>query len=769
MYQSHCLLLIILLTIYTVNILQGCMKSSMFYRTPIRTRSHVFVPGEYQPKQLESNLEASGPLDTRDFHNQFPNKRLVRVDSPYIIFDSEEARWMTKGCRDRLIKLSTQIHNTWAKQDVILRVIRSWVKPPPNYKPLPQDDNVEDNHEDSPLLYEKTSKLEKVSNGRNPVFVGNSPTVFSGQRALPFVPVKSRQFLDAPVIDMTPEMMDGEFIQINSHSNKVGTQSKNLKFNQFIPSSKSISTQTNRWPSTKNNPNYITHLSSLPRSSFSSYPTQNPHSHQSLSSPTSSSSSSSSSTSSGYFFNPNKVSSSLPDSSYDTMIRLPRHVLLKQSNMTIYRLNQTMNEIHSSNRSDKALHKLVERSINTIYTSNTDRKHRNYDYHSNPNHLITNNNNNKLNELRMEEFHYAGRAVDMELITRQYGRPHNSDLHLGVLAQIAYYVAHFDWCFFNRAGHVHCSVKPDSIVTSQWFGCFPSESKVYKSNGQLISMKDLKIGDYIITQNPLNGHITNTLVFGFLDYDQHAWSPLIEIKYQIHSNLIQQQQHQQREHHHQQQQQQHQQREHQQQEEEEQQQQQQQNSIYLTEDHLIFIYDNTTMVNSNNNDNTKMMNKKAVFASTVKKGQIIFVYNHHHHYPHHSPHHSNELIQAEIISVELRNSLLINHTQYENRYKIGLYAPITDTGTMIVDNVLVSCFAYISNHQLASFIISPWKLIYNLLFYMNRFIKLFQYNEYNDEIDSISSNGIPWFIQWIYKFMYQILPDSHFYKSTSLI
>ncbi|VDP43573.1 unnamed protein product [Schistosoma mattheei] len=73
-----------------------CMKSSMFYRTPIRTRSHVFVPGEYQPKQLESNLEASGPLDTRDFHNQFPNKRLVRVDSPYIIFDSEEARWMTK-------------------------------------------------------------------------------------------------------------------------------------------------------------------------------------------------------------------------------------------------------------------------------------------------------------------------------------------------------------------------------------------------------------------------------------------------------------------------------------------------------------------------------------------------------------------------------------------------------------------------------------------------------------------------------------------------
>uniref|UniRef100_A0A5K4FDV9 HintN domain-containing protein n=1 Tax=Schistosoma mansoni TaxID=6183 RepID=A0A5K4FDV9_SCHMA len=759
MYQSHCLLFIILLTIYTVNILQGCMKSSMFYRTPIRTRSHVFVPGEYQPKQLESNLEASGPLDTRDFHNQFPNKRLVRVDSPYIIFDSEEARWMTKGCRDRLIKLSTQIHNTWAKQDVILRVIRSWVKPPPNYKPLPQDDNMEDSHEDSPLLYEKNSKPEKVSHSRNPVFVGNSPTVFSGQRALPFVPVKSRQFLDAPIIDMTPEMMDGEFIQINSHSNKIGTQSKNLKFNQFIPSSKSISTQTNRWPSIKNNPNYITHLSSLPRS----YPTQNSHSYQSLSSSSSSSppsppppSPTSSSSSSGYFFNPNKVSSSLPDSTYNTMIRLPRNILLKQSNIAIYHLNQTIN---LSNRSDKSVHKLVERSISPMYPSNTDRNYRNYDYKSNHNYLINNNNNNQLNELRMEEFHYAGRAVDMELITRKYGRPHNSDLHLGVLAQIAYYVAHFDWCFFNRAGHVHCSVKPDSIVTSQWFGCFSSESKVFKSNGQLISMKDLKIGDYIITQNPLNGHITNTLVIGFLDYDQHAWSPLIEIKYQINSDLIQQQQEQKQEKEEQQQprkqeeeqQQRGQEKEQQQreQEEEEEEQQQQENSIYLTEDHLIFIYDNSTMVNNDH--------KKAVYASNVKKGQIIFVYNHK----------LNKLMKAKIISVQLRKSFfsLNNNNNTNNQYyKIGLYAPITDTGTMIVDNVLVSCFAYISNHQLASFIILPWKLIYKLFI----FIKMFQFNEYN-EMDSINSNGVPWFIQWIYKLTYRILSESHFYKSTYLI
>ncbi|TPP60527.1 Hedgehog protein [Fasciola gigantica] len=74
----------------------GCLKSSIYYRTKVRTRSHVFAPGEYQPRQWEHTAEASGPLDVRDFQHTVPTKRLVRVTSPHILFDSEEARWMTK-------------------------------------------------------------------------------------------------------------------------------------------------------------------------------------------------------------------------------------------------------------------------------------------------------------------------------------------------------------------------------------------------------------------------------------------------------------------------------------------------------------------------------------------------------------------------------------------------------------------------------------------------------------------------------------------------
>ncbi|VDP66338.1 unnamed protein product [Echinostoma caproni] len=74
----------------------GCLKSSIYYRSKVRTRSHVFAPGEYQPRQWEHTAEASGPLDVRDFQHTVPSKRLVRVTSPHIVFDSEEARWMTK-------------------------------------------------------------------------------------------------------------------------------------------------------------------------------------------------------------------------------------------------------------------------------------------------------------------------------------------------------------------------------------------------------------------------------------------------------------------------------------------------------------------------------------------------------------------------------------------------------------------------------------------------------------------------------------------------
>lgn len=63
--------------------------------------------------------------------------------------------------------------------------------------------------------------------------------------------------------------------------------------------------------------------------------------------------------------------------------------------------------------------------------------------------------------MMMEEFHYAGRALDMMLVnTRISPNARQNSVYPGKLAQLAYYGALFDWCYFARQGHVHCSVKP---------------------------------------------------------------------------------------------------------------------------------------------------------------------------------------------------------------------------------------------------------------------------------------------------------------------
>lgn len=75
----------------------------------------------------------------------------------------------------------------------------------------------------------------------------------------------------------------------------------------------------------------------------------------------------------------------------------------------------------------------------------------------------------KQHPVMMEEFHYAGRAVDMILVdTKLDGSSRLSSVYPGKLAQLAYYGALFDWCYFARQGHVHCSVKPGKC-SSKYF------------------------------------------------------------------------------------------------------------------------------------------------------------------------------------------------------------------------------------------------------------------------------------------------------------
>ncbi|VDM19499.1 unnamed protein product, partial [Hydatigera taeniaeformis] len=235
----------------------------------------------------------------------------------------------------------------------------------------------------------------------------------------------------------------------------------------------------------------------------------------------------------------------------------------------------------------------------------------------------------------MEEFHYAGRAVDMILVdTKIDGSPRLRSVYPGKLAQLAYYGALFDWCYFARQGHVHCSVKPDSIITSQWFGCFPGTANAMSATGAPIPLSNLRIGDHVMTLDSRTLKLQPTRVTAFLHRDEHQYSPWIEITYLRRDETTP-------------------------------------SKLRVTANHLIYRWQGR---------------RTSVFANQLQPGDKIIC----------NINHPEDLCQVEA-------TRLVNASLTET----GVYAPLTRTGDLIIDGVLVSCFAHIRNDWLAQLAVFP--------------------------------------------------------------
>ncbi|CAF1265316.1 unnamed protein product [Rotaria sordida] len=80
--------------------------------------------------------------------------------------------------------------------------------------------------------------------------------------------------------------------------------------------------------------------------------------------------------------------------------------------------------------------------------------------------------------------------------------------------------------------------------------------------------------------------------------------------------------------------------------------------------------------------------------------------------------------------------------------KRGYFAPLTLTGTLLVNDVLASCYASVKNHQWAQIFMAPFRWYYRLA----RFISV------NDPFDNNRTDGIHWAVQIIYQLTSYIQP-----------
>ncbi|XP_056390150.1 indian hedgehog protein [Hyla sarda] len=102
--------------------------------------------------------------------------------------------------------------------------------------------------------------------------------------------------------------------------------------------------------------------------------------------------------------------------------------------------------------------------------------------------------------------------------------------------------------------------------------------------------------------------------------------------------------------------------------------------LSLTPTHLIFVADNAS---------TPAAQYKAVFASEVRPGQYILVWG------------SRGLVPAIVTSVS-------------TDIDAGVFAPLTQHGTILVDDVVVSCFALVQKQRLAQLAYTPLRVLYSL-------------------------------------------------------
>lgn len=136
-------------------------------------------------------------------------------------------------------------------------------------------------------------------------------------------------------------------------------------------------------------------------------------------------------------------------------------------------------------------------------------------------------------------------------------------------------------------------------------------------------------------------------------------------------------------------------------------------NISLTEYHLIPI----KSLNKNENE-------KYLFANQVEVGDLLYVFK-------------NDKIQySQVIDVI-------------TEMKKGYYAPLTMKGTLLINNILASCFALIKDHHLAQYYMFPFRYYYKL----NRLFHS------NDQSDIRRSEGLHWTIQIMFDFTSYFIPQ----------
>ncbi|XP_027878941.1 indian hedgehog signaling molecule a [Xiphophorus couchianus] len=259
----------------------------------------------------------------------------------------------------------------------------------------------------------------------------------------------------------------------------------------------------------------------------------------------------------------------------------------------------------------------------------------------------------------IDSLHYEGRAVDITTSDKDKNK-------YAMLARLAV-EAGFDWVYYESKAHIHCSVKSEHSVAAKTGGCFPGDAQVTIEGGRIKQMRDLLPGDRVLASSSTDVHapLLYSPVVSFLDRQPNA----TRTSYVIGTDGG--------------------------------------HNITLTAAHLIFVTECSSRLTRSGQEETSQDTKlfgstwqrrghepgmRTVFASEVQPGQCVFT----------SSGRSKSHPRLSVV------------TFVEEQTSTGLYAPLTQHGSIVVNSVLASCYAAVDSHYLSHWVLAPLRLIYRI-------------------------------------------------------
>ncbi|XP_060052834.1 sonic hedgehog protein [Erinaceus europaeus] len=255
-----------------------------------------------------------------------------------------------------------------------------------------------------------------------------------------------------------------------------------------------------------------------------------------------------------------------------------------------------------------------------------------------------------------ESLHYEGRAVDITTSDRDRSK-------YGLLARLAV-EAGFDWVYYESKAHIHCSVKAENSVAAKSGGCFPGSATVRLERGGTKRVRDLRPGDRVLAADE-RGRLLFSDFVTFLDREPRATKLFYAIETRAPRALL-----------------------------------------LLTAAHLLFVAPSGNasagVLGGKAGDldgdlgggAVDLGPHRALFASRVRPGQRVYVVT--------GRPGARRLRAAWVHRVSLREAA-------------GAYAPLTVQGTILVDQVLASCYAVLEEHGWAHGAFAPLRLVHALL------------------------------------------------------